>query len=91
MDAGHRHPFALFTFSFDKVDATVCRVFCDILLFKKPHVFSWMVTDAMPSSDALLAVPKRTLEEILRRLEELEKTIEEMLAELASKPETSVR
>jgi len=42
----------------------------------------------MSDSDALLAVPRRSLEEILRRLEELEKTVQEMLAELSSKPET---
>ena len=88
MDAGHRRSFALFTPISDKVDATVCRVFRDIPL-KRLHVFSWMVTDAMPNSDALLPVPKRTLEEILRRLEMLEKTVEELLAELASRPETS--
>ena len=60
-------------------------------LLKKPHIFSWAVTIVTSNSNALLAVPKRTLEEILRRLEELEKTVQEMLAELASKPEISTR
>ena len=72
---------------------TVCRVSCDALcprrFLKKPRDFSWAVTIVMSSSDALLPVPKRSLEEMLRRLEMLEKTVQEMLAELSPKPETS--
>ena len=39
----------------------------------------------------LLVVPRRTLEEMLKRLEMLERIVQEMLAELSSKPETSTR
>ena len=43
------------------------------------------------SNDALLAVPRKTLEEILRRLEDMERTVQEILAELSLKSETSAR
>lgn len=39
----------------------------------------------------LLVVPRRMLEEMLKRLEMLERTVQEMLVELSSKPETSTR
>jgi len=73
---------------------TVCRVSCAALcprrFLKKPRDFSWAVTIAL-SNDALLVVPRRTLEEMLKRLEMLERIVQEMLAELSSKPETSTR